>query len=155
MIPKAPIPSVISTRSDLSIPIVNGEAIYKIREATPAETADILIHRAWIDSGKPEFSCNVGDRFILRLENVRDILMVGEGSTTARGYTITCDEHNIYLDEKGKCICGDCECVVKGIEADRHNIPYVVLRTADMDKDEDNDNFSLNYGECALMLVRA
>ena len=140
-------------QADLSIPIVNGEAIYKIREATPAETADVLIHRAWIDSGKPEFKCEVGDRFILRLENVRDILMVGEGSTTARGYTITCDEYNIYLDEKGKCICGDCECVVKAIKTDQHNIPYVVLRTTDMDKDEDNDNFSLNYGECALMLV--
>ena len=81
--------------------------------------------------------------------------MVGEGSTTARGYTITCDEYNIYLDEKGKCICGDCECVVKAIKTDQHNIPYVVLRTTDMDKDEYNDNFSLNYGECALMLKPA
>ena len=105
-----------------------------------------------MDSGKPEFKCSLGDKFILRLENVRDILMVGEGSTTSHGYTITTDEFNIYLDEKKRCICGDCECVVKKIKAGSDGVPHVVLRTTDMENDDDNDTFTLNYGECALML---
>lgn len=140
---------------DICIPVVNADVLWPIREATPEEVARVLIHRAWMDSGKPDFRCSVGDKFILRLENVRDVLMVGEGSTTAHGYTITSDENNIYLDEAHRCICGDCECVVKNIKGGPDGCPHVVLRTTDMENDMDNDSFTLNYGECALMLKRA
>ena len=137
---------------DIRVPIVNADVLWPIREATPEEVASILIHRAWMDCSKPEFKCSIGDKFILRLENVRSVLMVGEGSTTVHGYTITSDENNIYLDEKKRCICGDCECVVKKIKGGSDGVPHVVLRTTDMENDDDNDSFTLNYGECALML---